>query len=258
MAEESVAKDSVTKVVAAHAPVVGRPFALVHERPGQQAAAGECAADSTTTARTGAPEARQLPDDPELRAYVDDYFAMTDALPFPSVVLDPGWGVAHANPAYDALFGGIGPHPTAMPGHNFLRFVLFHPDAAVVLAEHETAWCLPMLAQFAEAYADDESAPGLRDIRQEIADDPIMDAAFRLGLPHWVRAVGDAAVHHDGAVRHVRHPDPERGRTSCRLVSESPRTLREFGFRRLTLVLRETEPAVTRRGRAHLSVVPAR
>ncbi|MET9364397.1 hypothetical protein ABZX93_26255 [Streptomyces sp. NPDC006632] len=254
MAEESVAKDSVTKVPAAHVPVVGRPFALVPERPGQQTAAGERAADDTTAATNGTPA---LPGDPELRAYVHDYFAMTDALPFPSVVLDPGWGVAHANPAYDALFGGVGPHPTAMPDHNFLRFVLFHPEAASVLAEHETGWCLPLLAQFAEAFADDENAPGLADIRREIADDPIMDAAFRLGLPHWVRAVGDAAVHHDGTVRQVRHPDPERGRTSCRLVVESPRTLRKFGLRRLTLVLRETEPPVARRGRARLSVVPS-
>ncbi|MFK0177642.1 hypothetical protein [Streptomyces sp. SID1034] len=255
MAEELVAKDSVTKVPAAHAPVVGRPFALVQEPPGQQTAAGERAADDTTTAGADTPG---VPDDPEIRAYVHDYFAMTDALPFPSVVLDPGWGVAHTNPAYDALFGAVGPHPTAMPDDNFLRFVLFHPDAASVLAEHETAWCLPLLAQFAEAYADDESAPGLQDIRREIADDPIMDAAFRLGLPHWVEAVGDAAVHHDGALRHLRHPDPERGRTSCRLVSESPRTLRKFGLRRLTLVLRETEPSAARRGRAHLSVVPTR
>ncbi|MEV8523631.1 MULTISPECIES: hypothetical protein [unclassified Streptomyces] len=254
MAEESVAKDSVTKVPAVHALVVGRPFALVQEPAEQQTAAGERAADNTTTARTGAPG---LPDDPELRAYLHDYFAMTDALPFPSVVLDQGWGVTHANASYDALFGGVGPHPTAMPGHNFLRFVLFHPDAAEVLAEHETAWCLPMLAQFAEAYAGNESAPGLSDIRSEIAGDPIMDAAFRLGLPYWVRAVGDAAVHHDGALRHVRHPDPERGRTSCRLVVESPRTLRRLGMRRLTLVLRDTEPAA-RRARAHLSVVPPR
>ncbi|MEU3499617.1 hypothetical protein ABZ726_02205 [Streptomyces hundungensis] len=255
MAEESVAKDSVTKVLAVRALAAGRPFALVEERPGQQTAAGERVADDTTTVTTQPPG---LPDDPELRAYVEDYFAMTDALPFPSVVLDPGWGVAHANPAYDALFGGIGPHPTAMPDHNFLRFVLFHPDAAAVLAEHETAWCLPLLAQFAAAFADDESAPGLRDIRREIADDPIMDAAFRLGLPHWVEAVGDAAVHHDGALRHLRHPDPKRGRTSCRLVNESPRTLRKFGLRRLTMVLRETEPPpAARRARAHLSVVPA-
>ncbi|MFG2717753.1 hypothetical protein ACGFW5_05520 [Streptomyces sp. NPDC048416] len=253
MAEESVAKDSVTKVPAAHVPVAGCPFTLVQERPGQQTAAGERAADDTSTVRNDTPE---LPGNPELRAYVHDYFTMTDALSFPSVVLDAGWGVAHTNPAYDALFGKVGPHPTAMPGHNFLRFVLFHPEAASVLAEHETAWCLPMLAQFAEAFADDESAPWLRDIRRDIAGDPIMDAAFRLGLPHWVRAVGDAAVHHDGAVRQVRHPDPERGRTSCRVVIESPRTLREFGLRRLTLVLRESEPAAARRGRAHLSVVP--
>ncbi|MER0449315.1 hypothetical protein ABR738_32995 [Streptomyces sp. Edi4] len=255
MAEESVAKDSVTKIPAAHVPTAECPFALVQERPGQQTAAREHAAEKTTAERH---DTSELEGNPELRAYVHDYFTMTDALPFPSVVLDSGWGVAHSNAAYDALFDGVGPHPTAMPGHNFLRFVLFHPEAASVLAEHETAWCLPLLAQFAEAFADDESAPWLRDIRRDIADDPIMDAAFRLGLPHWVKAVGDAAVHHDGAVRQVCHPDPGRGRTSCRLFIESPRTLREFGLRRLTMVLRESEPAVARRGRGHLSVVSSR
>jgi hypothetical protein len=59
----------------------------------------------------------------------------------------------------------------------------------------------------------------------------------------------------------VHHPDPRWGTTECRVVDETPRTLRELGYRRLTLVLRETRrersrPRGVRSTAAHLRVVP--
>ncbi|MFE3093162.1 transcriptional regulator [Streptomyces sp. NPDC059248] len=179
------------------------------------------------------------PADPATQAYLRDYAAMMDAVPLPSVLFDRRWDVAHANPAFQELFRGVGEHPTAMPDQNFLRFVLFHPDAGAVLGDRETSWCLPLLAQLEtalEQYADDGV---LQAIRRDIEDDPIMDAAFRSGLPHWVRATGAAAVHHDGAVRTVHHPDPRWGRAECRIVDETPATLEDCGFTRMTLVMRE-------------------
>ncbi|KPI14685.1 hypothetical protein OK074_2229 [Actinobacteria bacterium OK074] len=204
---------------------------------------------------------RPVPETPEAQAYLRDYAALLDSTPFPSVVFDPCWDVVLANSAYEKLFRGVGPHPTAMPGDNFLRFVLFHPDAATVLGEHESSWCLPMLAQFAAAVERDGQHRGLLAIRRDIAQDPIMDAAYRHGLPHWIRAVGESAVQYDGAVRPLLHPDPRWG-ADCRVVGEAPRTLREMGYWRMTLVLREarrTLPAQRRpRGTtSHLSVVPS-
>jgi hypothetical protein len=119
-----------------------------------------------------------------------------------------------------------------------------------------------MLAHFAaavERYAHDH---GLQSIRRDIAQDPIMEAAYRQGLPHWIRAVGEQAVVHDGAVRPLTHPDPRWGATDCRVVDETPGTLREMGYTRLTLILREArrERPRARRARrtaAHLTVVPA-
>jgi hypothetical protein len=119
-----------------------------------------------------------------------------------------------------------------------------------------------MLAHFSaavERYAHDH---GLQSIRRDIAQDPIMEAAYRQGLPHWIRAVGEQAVVHDGAVRPLTHPDPRWGATDCRVVDETPGTLRELGYTRLTLVLREARrerPRVrrARRTEAHLTVVPA-
>ncbi|EPD67288.1 MULTISPECIES: MmyB family transcriptional regulator [Streptomyces] len=205
---------------------------------------------------------RPVPESLDAQAYLEDYAVLLEAVPFPSVVLDHRWDVVLANSAFASLFREMGQHPTAMPGDNFLRFVLFHPDAATVLGEHESSWCLPMLAHFAaavERYAHDH---GLQSIRRDIAQDPIMEAAYRQGLPHWIRAVGEQAVVHDGAVRPLTHPDPRWGATDCRVVDETPGTLREMGYTRLTLILRETrrERPRARRARrtaAHLTVVPA-
>ncbi|MFF6779444.1 hypothetical protein [Streptomyces sp. NPDC012510] len=202
----------------------------------------------------------------EAQAYLQDYATLLESVPFPSVVLDHRWDVVLANSAFQALFGGVGPHPTAMPGDNFLRFVLFHPDAATVLGDHESSWCLPMLAHFATAVERHAQDRGLQSIRRDIAQDPIMDAAYRHGVPHWLRTVGPAAGRHDGAVRPLVHPDPRRGTIDCRVVGETPDTLRDMGYSRMTLVLREagrpTEPArKPRRPRratsSHLTVVPS-
>jgi hypothetical protein len=202
----------------------------------------------------------------EAQAYLQDYAALLESVTFPSVVLDHRWDVVLANSAFRTLFNGVGPHPTAMPGDNFLRFVLFHPDAATVLGDHESSWCLPMLAHFAAAVECHAQDRGLQSIRRDIAQDPIMDAAYRHGLPHWLRTVGPHAGRHDGAVRPLVHPDPRWGATHCRVVSESPDTLRDLGYHRMTLVLREvgrpTDPTRrTRRSRratsTHLSVVPS-
>ncbi|WP_330260222.1 hypothetical protein OG586_31980 [Streptomyces murinus] len=210
------------------------------------------------------PAPRPVPETSETQSYLQDYGVLLDAVPFPSLVVDHRWDVVLANDAYATLFGGARPHPTAMPGDNFLRFVLFHPDAGLVLGDHEAGWCLPMLAQFKgamDAYGHD---PELQAIRREITQDPLMDAAYRQGLPHWIRAVGERGTRLDGAVRLLLHPDPRRGPTECRIVDETPQALRELGCQRLTLVPRDSRgpAAPVRRPRrqrampAHLTVVP--
>lgn len=198
------------------------------------------------------------PVDPGTLAYLRDYAMMMDAVPLPSVLFDRHWDVAHTNPAFDALFRGIGPHPTAMPDRNFLRFVLFHPDARTVLGEHETSWCLPLMAQLAAALDKHGDDGVLQAIRDDIADDPIMDVAYRCGLQYWMSSVGAPAIHHDGAVRPVNHPDPRWGRTDCRVIDETPATLQDKGYTRITLVLRENHSAGApgvRRGKTHLRAV---
>ncbi|MGP4007255.1 MmyB family transcriptional regulator [Streptomyces sp. 4N124] len=211
------------------------------------------------------PAPRPVPESLEAQAYLHDYATLLEAVTFPSVVLDHRWDVVLTNTAFETLFRGVGPHPTAMPYDNFLRFVLFHPDASTVLGEHESSWCLPMLALFAAAVERHGHDHGLQSIRRDIAQDPIMEAAYRHGLPHWIRAVGEQALAHDGAVRPLLHPDPRWGATDCRVVDETPRTLHEMGYSRMTLVLRPARratptgrrPARARRTASHLTVVSA-
>ncbi|MFJ4033136.1 MmyB family transcriptional regulator [Streptomyces griseoluteus] len=199
------------------------------------------------------PVTRSVLESCEARDYLEDYAAVVEAAPFPSFVVDHRWNVILANGPFAALFGEVRHHPTAMPGDNFLRFVLFHPDAGRVLGEHEPAWCLPMLAQLKaamEGYGHDQE---LQAIRRDVAHDPIMEAAYRQGLPHWIRAVGESAARLDGAVRLLHHPDPRRGTTACRVVDETPPLLRDLGHRRLTMIPRQPSAAGRR---AHLTVVP--
>jgi hypothetical protein len=203
-------------------------------------------------------------DDPEVQSYLRDYLTLLNTLPHPSAVFDHRWDVMFANPAFDVLFRHIPPHPTAMPGDNLLRFVLFHPDASSVLGEHEASWCLPMMAHLAEALEEHGQDSVLQSIRRDVAQDPIMEAAYRQGLPHWLRTVGPRAVAHDGPVRPLCHPDPRWGCTYCRVVCDTPRTLEVLGYRHLTFVLREPS-APSRTGHSaprpadtvrHLSAVP--
>ncbi len=191
------------------------------------------------------------PGTPEAQAYLRDYAALLEASPFPSLVLDHRWDVLLTNGAFRTLFQGVEPHPTALPADNFLRFVLFHPDAAMVLGDHESSWCLPMLAHFADTVERHGHDHGLQAIRRDIAQDPIMEAAYRHGLPHWRRTVGARAAEHDGSVRPLLHPDPRWGATDCRIVVETTGTLQDMGCTRLTLVLRETRRAPARRRGAH-------
>lgn len=188
---------------------------------------------------------RPVPESLEAQAYLQDYATLIEAVPFPSFVFDGRWDVVLSNVAFETLFDGVGAHPTAMPGDNFLRFVLFHPDAGSILGEHESSWCLPMLAHFAAAVERNGQDRGLQAIRRDIAQDPIMDAAYRHGLPHWIEAVGPRGVEHDGAVRPLVHPDPRWGSTDCRIVDETPKALQGMGYSRITLVLREAVRPVT-------------
>ncbi|MFH9677582.1 helix-turn-helix domain-containing protein [Streptomyces sp. NPDC017405] len=174
-------------------------------------------------------------EDPATAAFLGDYAVMMDALTLPTFVIDLRWDVKMANKAYRDLFCEVRPHPTAMPSRNFLRFGLFHPDAPTVLADH-LGWQLAILAQLSSSLERHDDA-GLQAIRRDVYLHPALRDAYLNDMPDWVLGSGADLVHHESAVRELRHPDPIVGLQGCRLVEETPRPLKALGLTRLTLVL---------------------
>ncbi|MDF3303321.1 MmyB family transcriptional regulator [Streptomyces tropicalis] len=175
-------------------------------------------------------------EDPADAAFLGDYTVMMDALSLPTFVIDQAWDVKMANKAFRDLFSGVRAHPTAMPSRNFLRFGLFHPDAPSIFIDH-LKWQLAMLAQLSSSLERHSEDNGLQAIRRDVYRHAALRDAYLTDMPNWVLGTGADLVHHEGAVREVRHPDPEVGRQGCRLVEETPRSLQRLGFTRLTLVL---------------------
>ncbi|MGP3950867.1 MmyB family transcriptional regulator [Streptomyces sp. 7N604] len=199
---------------------------------------------------------KTLPQDPATTAFLDDYRVMMDALSLPTILIDHRWYSKIANKAYRDLFSGVRPHPTAMPARSFLRFGLFHPDAPSILADH-TNWQLSMLAQLASSLEKHDQDPALQAIRREVYLHPALHHAYINDMPSWVLSAGADLVHNEGAVRALRHPDPQVGLQGCRLVEETPRSLQALGLTRITFVLTELDDdfgpqgCTQERGHAH-------
>ncbi|MGW3932145.1 MmyB family transcriptional regulator [Streptomyces microflavus] len=182
--------------------------------------------------------------DPDVAAFLGDYTVMLDALSLPTLVIDQRWDVKMANKAYRDLFRGVHAHPTAMPSRNFLRFGLFHPDAPSIFVDH-LKWQLAMLAQLSSSLERHSDDNGLQAIRRDVYRHPALLDAYLTDMPNWVLGSGADLVHHEGAVRELRHPDPRVGLQGCRLVEETPRSLKRLGLMRLTLVLIDLDERLT-------------
>ncbi|WP_331732219.1 helix-turn-helix transcriptional regulator (plasmid) [Streptomyces sp. NBC_00015] len=191
-------------------------------------------------------------EDPAVAAFLGDYTIMMDALSLPTFVIDQSWNVKMANSAYRDAFRGVRAHPSAMPSRNFLRFGLFHPDAPSILVDH-LKWQLAMLAQLSSSLEQHSEDTGLQAIRRDVYLHPTLRDAYLTDMPDWVMGSGADLVHHEAAVRELRHPDPRMGLQGCRLVEETPRSLKALGLTRLTLVLVDIdERDVPDRDTAHI------
>lgn len=190
-------------------------------------------------------------EDPATSAFLGDYSAMMDALSLPTFLVDHGWNVKMANRAYRDLFRNIRAYPAAMPSANFLRFGLFHPDAPTVLVDH-AKWQMAMLAQLTSNLELHDQDPALQTIRRDVCRHPVLRHVYLKDMPNWVLDCGADLIHHEAAVRELRHPDPQFGVQKCRLVEETPRRLQALGLTRITLVLVSLDRRYTReQGRSH-------
>ncbi|MBM9624066.1 helix-turn-helix domain-containing protein [Streptomyces zhihengii] len=172
-------------------------------------------------------------------ALLEDYRVLIEAQSLPAFLIDHGWNVRMSNGAFRMLFEGVSRRPASMPATNFLRFGLFHPDAAKVL-EGDTAWKLSILAQLAVSLECYDSDPALQVMRREVYLDPRLRDMYLNDVPAWICGPGSDLIHQED-LRLIRHPDPELGLRGCRFVEETPRALQALGFKRITLVLQEVD-----------------
>ncbi|MFJ9580813.1 helix-turn-helix domain-containing protein [Streptomyces sp. NPDC101191] len=186
---------------------------------------------------------RTQTEDPAVASFLGDYTVMLDALALPTFVIDQRWDVKMTNNAYRELFRDVKPHPTAMPCANFLRFGLFHPDAPTVLVDH-LKWQMAMLTQLSSSLERHGEDTGLQAIRRDVYLHPALRDAYLTDMPNWVLGSGADLVHHEGTVRELRHPDPSIGLQGCRLLEETPRSLKALGLTRLTLVLVDVDDSL--------------
>ncbi|GAA4941107.1 hypothetical protein GCM10023238_03570 [Streptomyces heliomycini] len=91
----------------------------------------------------------------------------------------------------------------------------------MVLGDHESSWCLPMLAHFAETVERYGHDHGLQAIRRDIAQDPLMEAAYRHGLAALAAGRRRAGRRTRRRRTAAAPPDPRWGATDCRIVAET-------------------------------------
>jgi hypothetical protein len=119
----------------------------------------------------------------------------------PTVVYDYAWDVVTANAAFYELFATVRSHATAMPTLNTVRYILFHPDAHVLLGGDHSAfheyWLMPTLANFVAVSQQLPNDNRLQSIRSDIAASPNLRSALEQ-VPDWIRKYeGDVHVSSD-------------------------------------------------------------
>ncbi|MEU3050341.1 hypothetical protein ABZ705_28195 [Streptomyces sp. NPDC006984] len=141
-----------------------------------------------------APPVRELRRTPEMAVYQQ----MIDGLEHPSVVYSVHWEVVLMNDAFREVFGGVRRHTMAHPTHNTQKFILFHPDAPLLLGAGDTdafreQWLLPSLAVFSAVLEQQPEDPKLLAMLAEIKRRPAVHRAYQ-SVPGWIAANGDIVI----------------------------------------------------------------
>jgi transcriptional regulator with XRE-family HTH domain len=120
----------------------------------------------------------------------------------PSCVHDHLFDTFLMNRPYRDLFAGVPrcADPTAMPLHNGLRYIFFHPQAWQLLGrDHDlfrNHWLMPALANFSAVLLQRPNDPYLQRIEAEILANSTVARAYR-DTPAWIDRTGDLYVNAD-------------------------------------------------------------
>ncbi|MFI2373191.1 hypothetical protein [Streptomyces sp. NPDC018833] len=180
-----------------------------------------------------APPVGELKRTPEMAVYQK----MIEGLAHPSVVYGYAWDVVLYNRSFWDVFGGVRPHETAHPTRNTTRYILFHPDAPLMLGGGDSEafremWLMPALANFAATLQQRPADERLLAIERDISSRPAVRRAYR-DAPRWIVEHGDIAVNADP--RPVL--DPRTGKmTYAHIVTEAHQGYQATTLQRATWV----------------------
>ena len=129
------------------------------------------------------------------------YKRMIDGLEHASVVFGYAWDVVLYNNEFRDLFGGVSPHESAHPTRNPMRYVLFHPDAALMLGggdseAYREMWLMPSLAELAATLQQQPADERLLAIERDVNSRPDLLRAYR-DAPRWIVEHSDIPVNAD-------------------------------------------------------------
>ncbi|WP_406301166.1 helix-turn-helix domain-containing protein [Streptomyces sp. NBC_00885] len=185
-----------------------------------------------------APQATELRRTPEMALYQ----AMIDGTEHLSVVYTECWDIVIGNQAFRDIFAQVRPHATAHPFRNTTRYVMFHPDAYLILgagdktAFHED-WLMPTLAHFSATFQQLPEHQRLQDMEREIIQRPALRRAYRQA-PAWIAENGDIAI----------NPSPRRfldtrvGRVmDAHIITEAHQGYQSLTLQRATFILRDRQ-----------------
>ncbi|MFI2187889.1 hypothetical protein [Streptomyces sioyaensis] len=171
-----------------------------------------------------------------IREHVDDRNQ-----PAPTALLDGTWNILACNNAYHRLFAHVPAHPRNSPTQNWLRYVLFHPDARESLGQWQERWLIGAMSDLVTTLVRQQKELSLEhlEILQDIEADPTLSNAYTCRIRRQMREAMAAPLC-DGDIRTMRIPsrsDPGGARTDITICITAgvPLHGKAYGYKLLTL-----------------------
>lgn len=160
---------------------------------------------------------------------------------FPSILTDYAADNILCNAAFHDVFGRETPHRFAHPLQSGLKYILFHPNAYLMLGGGDVEafrefWLMPSLAFFIAVWEQRPGDEKLLPIEREIQRRPELRRAYE-ATPGWIFRSGD--IHVNPNARPFR--DPRTGElTTVHIMAEGHQGYHALDLSHVTFIFADT------------------